>query len=569
MCVGLLLSTTVILTGCTPPGVGINGVPPMTLEEVAGRKFLVNTEEEKATQIYNYISDRVVVDKGRLLKVEGDDASNVHKVLQKITGVLQGAESSILEDATANYLLMEFAKTPFEWQQSSVTIQGFDPASRLYFVDVVYSTTGNVKSVIPDSKIPLGAPDSAELQQKRYMDYIGVLGSKYNGGVSWQGQLQAFEKRWGKVTEIQHEQQGTSILERTRGKKNYSGGIGGFTYAGIVDDSSVCQPAKMTVRYVMKYNLNLGEEQDMGVVALYVKDYVVGDVEETLLRHTNDTAVPIEVLSPFIDRLIRNYDRAVEESNAIGLWKMYRDYGKIDKYYEDMINTMYYTSGGYKYKILGRKGSDIYVQVDRVAQYRARGSNMSLPTYEEVVLYKLELGQEDEIKIKGVYTLSSKLVGEPLSVVRDVSGISDSIQYMNTTFTLENKEKVEEVLKQFCVSTFEGRLDTEVIDLGVSHVVLTRMGDIITAIDGDTKVVYLVNWDTKTNVYCSVKIREVYQTASGNHDTEAVVDLVNRGGVWKVVNYTRILSIRGGAKELDTDKAFVFVEKEKNKEVEK
>ena len=112
------------------------------------------------TKIYNYISDRIVVDDTRLVDVTTKDEQNITNLLANINTQLQGKGGNVLTPEYANYLLLEFAKTPYEWKQSNKEIKGFDPAARLYFVDVTYTTTGNYKSVVPDSKIPNGHPDS-------------------------------------------------------------------------------------------------------------------------------------------------------------------------------------------------------------------------------------------------------------------------------------------------------------------------------------------------------------------------------------------------------------------------
>ncbi|MNV43457.1 hypothetical protein D3C71_1351700 [compost metagenome] len=174
---------------------------------------------------------------------------------------------------------------------------------------------------------------------------------------------------------------------------------------------------------------------------------------------------------------------------------------------------------------------------------------MSLPTYDERLLYTLVLDNDDKIRIKSVTLLDSTLVGEPISVIKNVSGISDLIQYSGESFTDTNKAKVEEAIKSFNEVVFQAKIGTDAfsntVDLGVSQSVVQKMSDVITAIPNATrKVNYIVSWNTKTNVYVSLTIREVFETTEGNYDTESVIDLVNRGGVWKVVNYTRVLNVK-------------------------
>src|SRR5690606_33749493 len=124
-----------------------------------------------------------------------------------------------------------------------------------------------------------------------------------------------------------------------------------------------------------------------------------------------------------------------------------------------------------------------------------------------------------------------------------------------------NKDAVEEVLKKFMGVVFSAKVDTpefaEVVDVGVSGATLQKMTDYITAIpNAKRKVNYLVSWDTRPNVLVSVTMREIFETDEGTFDTESVVDLANRNGEWKVVNYTRTINIKTSGTVLDTKNAF-------------
>ena len=122
----------------------------MTLDEVAGTRLVASTTEEMASEIYNYVTDRIVVDGSKLIEVSGKDEANINNLLTNINTQLQGKGGDVLTPEYANYLLLEFAKTPYEWKQSNKNIIGFDPAARLYFVDVTYTTiSDNPKSIAP------------------------------------------------------------------------------------------------------------------------------------------------------------------------------------------------------------------------------------------------------------------------------------------------------------------------------------------------------------------------------------------------------------------------------------
>lgn len=545
-----------LLAGCSK---SIESIDPLSLEEVAGSRLAQLTNDEKEGMIYQAVSDRITVDTTELIAMEDKELGGVNNLLDQVNAMLKGKKSDVIKEEYANYLLLEFARTPYEWKQTKVSPVGFDPASRLYFVDVEYSTTNELKRVVPDSKIPAGSDNEEVMKQNRYADYVDYLTARAEGG-NYSSLLKDFEKRWGKVSAIKEEQQGVSLLARTASESQKSGGIGKLTYSGLVEDSKLNKGAKATFRYVFSYKYNLGEETDLQINALYLKDYTMNQPEETLESYTSSDTVGVEVLKPFIDKAINSYHKAVEESNDIGLYQLYKDYGSVDKYYADLSNYTYNKVDGYSYQVLERKGTNVVVKVDRVNKIRAKGSGMSLPTYNETLLYNLVLDKDDTIKIKSVNLVESKLIGEPMSVIENVTGISDIIKYSGESFTEDNKKAVEDTLKKFSNVVFQANVDSDefgsTVDVGVSQSTLLKMSDTISSIkDANKKVNYIVSWNTKTNVYASVNLREIYQMDDSNLDTESVVELVNRDGEWKVVNYTRTISIKTSKAEVDTKNA--------------
>lgn len=556
----VILGVMFLLTACGRNKV--EDIPPLTLEEVAGKRLAQLSLEEKEGLIYRYVSDTLRVNEDNLIAIEQKDLYNINNLLREVSNTLRGSKDKVISEEFVNYLLLEFARTPYEWEQVEVKPIGMDPASRLYFVDVTYKNTNTFKTVIPSSKIPNGSPNEESLKQQRYRDYISYLSYKMRGNVEQADLLlQEFENRWGSVTDVFNEQQGVSLAERTFQLNQDSGGLGKLTYSGLVQDSRFNSKATMTIRYVFKYRYNLGEEKDMEVVAIYLKDYSLDNVDSILSRYNTPSAVGVEVLKPFIDQVIISYHKAVEESNDRGLYSLYYDYSTIDKYYDDLTRYTYNKFEGYSFEVLERSGTNVAVKVDQIRKVRSKGSNMSLPTYKETLIYNMVLDNDDRIRIRNVYLLKSSLIGEPVSLIKNVSGISEIIQYSSQTFTKTNKEAVEEVLKKFMGVVFSAKVDTpefaEVVDVGVSGATLQKMTDYITAIpNAKRKVNYLVSWDTRTNVFVSVTMREIFETDEGTFDTESVVDLANRNGEWKVVNYTRTINIKTSGTVLDTKNAF-------------
>ena len=442
VCVLLSGVTGMSVVGCN----NIKSTEPLTLEEVAGKRLASITSDDREKIVFEQISGRIVVDKDNLIQIDEKDMSVISNLINSVNANLRGEDNKALSTEFANYLLTEFAKTPYEWEQSNIEAIGYDPATRLYFVDVEYKTNGNLKSAIATSKIPMGSPTEDVLKQKRYEDYMNYMTLRANGNPQADAKLNEFVSRWGSVESIKEEQQGVSLLERTRKKaksqpvveappvvettpvegegaegvvegevapvepvvetpvvQSSGNGIGKLTYAGLVSDNKLNVGAKMTVRYVLKYKYNLGEETDLMVNSLYVKNYELNDADNLLKSYNSENNKGVEVLKPFIDKLILSYNKAVETTNNIGLYQLFDNYGAIDKYYEDLSKYTYTNFGGYTYNILERSGTNLVVQVDRVVKTRARGTEMSLPTYQETSIFNIVLDKDDTLKIRSVY----------------------------------------------------------------------------------------------------------------------------------------------------------------------
>ena len=76
----VLLGTMVcsLLTGCSSSGTSkLDNIPSMTLDEVAGTRLVASTNAEVESEIYKYLSDRIVVDGSKLIKVTTEDEKNI------------------------------------------------------------------------------------------------------------------------------------------------------------------------------------------------------------------------------------------------------------------------------------------------------------------------------------------------------------------------------------------------------------------------------------------------------------------------------------------------------------
>ena len=77
ICAILITIMLVGLTGCNTGSINISEIPPLTLDEVAGRRLISTTNDEREAEMYNFVSDRIVVDKSKLIEVDATDRRNI------------------------------------------------------------------------------------------------------------------------------------------------------------------------------------------------------------------------------------------------------------------------------------------------------------------------------------------------------------------------------------------------------------------------------------------------------------------------------------------------------------
>lgn len=553
-----LLLSSILLAGCGGSSalVDIDTIEPLSMEEVSGTRLAHLTEGEKEGQLQKYLDNSVVISSDNLIKISDGDFSAIENVLVGIDKVLAGKNikkpdgTDYISKEFATYLALEFAKTPYTWVRTTAEPIGFDASSRLYFVDVTYKTTTNYKAVLPDSKIPKGSQFEDTLKESRYSEYMAYMDAKITNPESAQYMYTNFVNKWGNVSDILMEQSGKTLLQRAGGSKSES--IGAYTYSGLLEDSTMKNGATMTIRYVFQYNYNLGEETSIGVSSLYIKEYNMDgkdkylDIEED---RDNLEAQSLDILRPFIKDSLLSYNRVVEAGNHIGLNSLYVNYGKYDKYYTELNNSAYTNFGEFVFKIIGRKGTEVQVVVEKQTQQRGKGTNMSMPTYRDKILYNLVLSSDDKVKIKNSYLLERTLIGEPTSVVKNITGVSDKLQFSSSVFSEANEEKVMQKLKDFLQLVYQNDTSSSAfastIDLGVSDSTMAKVIDYMSNVKGaNSKVNYIVKWNSRTNVYVSLTLREIFLFDDYNLDTESTIEFVNRNDSWYVMNYNRELAIK-------------------------
>lgn len=664
------------LSGCgsTPDVTAdeMNELEALTFEEIAAGN--TDSADMRASTVYQYVTDTVTIDTDNLVDATAE-ADEINKAVQKINEALYTGDSTYVDASILNYMLWEFATTPYKWAYTSTDIKGVDAATRLYFVDIKYKTTNTTKELIPDSLIVRGSPDEEALKAKRYSDYITWLDSQdadelmespwgklvssewrtadalsvFAYGLQYDSVLNGytadadgnqknldkdtidsqygdvyvdaegnivdaatytFEDRWGSIDDIFATQNGVTMVDRLRDlRKNTTtdvdvdadadtdtvesedtategadidimgtptvvktvstDDIGVYTYPGLTEVATD-YGAEMTFRVVLQYKYSIGTDNAMCVQSVYLYDYSLNDYDSLLNTYTTETVQNGDVLTPFIKTALKAYRRAVEESNHNGLYNLFVTYDKYDTYIADLLEYCYVSNGGFNVELIGRKGDEVAAIVTQRTKKRAKGTDMSMPTYQEQVLVKVKLCTDDKIRIVSLTTLSSTLIGEPLSVIRNVTGVSEKIAYDSTAFSTANAVAVEEAIAGLVESELNYKApdlraeDYDIVDLGMSTTEKTSMLNsfgVTEKLGADKAVVWLTSYATKSNVYCSVNIRTVYFGAGENMDTEATVGLINRNGAWRVMSYKRTMQVKTAVQSVEqmSDKSLAIV----------
>jgi hypothetical protein len=637
----------------------MEALEPLTFEEIAAGN--TDSADTRENTVYQYITDTVTIDTSNLVSVTDAEKLDLQAGIEEVNTALISGDTTFVDAALLNYMLWEFAATPYNWEYSDYSIKGIDAATRLYFVDVTYKTKKTEKEVIPDSLIVRGAPDEETLKAKRYSDYITWLQSETqetDGLTAWQRLVQSewatadalsvfafglnydnvldgytvdakhtnkheiskqeidavygnsyvdsegniiasdnytFEDRWGSLDDIFATQSGVTMVDRLvertkntstniedaieipdetaeneqndeivtnvleKSNNNNVDDIGVYTYSGLTEVAKN-YGATMTFRLVFKYAYSIGSDNAMALQSMYLYDYKLDDTNDLIESYTTETIQNGDVLLPYIQTAIKSYRKAVEESNHQGLYNLFVTYDKYDTYFADLIEYSYVSNGGMTIDLIGRKGDEVAMVVTQRTKKRAKGTNMSMPTYQEQVLMKVKLCTDDTIRIVSLTTLDSTLIGEPLSIIRNVTGVTEQIAYDSTAFSKANQHAVEQTIAEFEKIQIEyaapdlKSTDYDIIDLGMSTAEKTNMlkyFETVNNIKASQGAVWLTSYVTKSNVYCSVNVREVFVGETTNLDSEATIGLLNRNGTWKVISYCRTMAVRTATQGLD------------------
>lgn len=540
------LMTVSLLTGCG----GYNDVENLnkmeSLNSQAETSAVANyslSYSDKQNLIYAQVSDRTLLDLSKLSACSDNELEQVINFMNKADQQLVGSvstEEGVLDENLLSYMLAEFEKTPYYWQRTKTIVRGIDSESQSIIVDVDYKTIGTEKDVKGDSYITNGEPNYEIKEEVRYNRWYDILVAKYSQGSmnnDYEAKYKEFVKIYGDPKEIIKTQRNETLAQRIFETGNQ------ITYSGCVNDNSEQSTGTMTVRYILVPDYVLGINLGLTCKHLYVLNYKLdNDCTEGKELFTEEGYATV---TDSIYSLIYSYFTCIDESDYNGLYKLTNNFESLDKYYADMFETTYRKHENFSISIFDITGTHITCGVTASSKIRARGSNMSLPSYEDRYYLELEL-LDGQLKVKNMTLLSREIQGEPAIKTEeaDLSGFIAAID-----LTSEDKGAIEELICNF--GAVQLNKDTssdkfgDVVDLSMTTGELTALQQNMTSLSGIKKVVYLENYQQGTSNYASVKCKELFQDEKNSIvEAEVTYDFILKGGKWYIYGYNIGNSVR-------------------------
>lgn len=506
---------------------------------------------DEQDMIYSQVSDRTLLDLTTLTACSDNELQQVINYLDSVDAQLCGTASSsdeeVIDSCFTDYLLCEFERTPYYWQRTQAVVRGIDAESRSIIVDVTYKTIDFNKDVQEESKIVLGEPAYEKKLQVRYDKWLEILNAKYNNSSSmeWQKNYDNFVKYYGDPELIIKSQSNYSLTENVFETGNQK------TYQGLINSSAEESGATMLVRYVLVPNYVLGVNLGITCKHLYVLDYKLdNDVTASLELFTDEGYATV---TDSVYELVYSYFQCMDEDDYSGLYSLTYDFGKLDKYYEDLFNTTYRKHDGFTISLFDITGTHITCGISIASKVRAKGSNMTFPAYTDRYYAELEL-VDGKLQVENLVLLSRTIEGEPAITTDEASttGFAATIDLDN-----DDKLEIEQLICDF--SAIQLSQDTtsdnfaKIVDISMETSDLSTLKENMTSLSGVRKVAWISNYQQGTSNYASVKCKELYQYED-NSITEASVtyDFIMKGGRWYVYSYNVLSSVRLSTTNLAT-----------------
>lgn len=543
------------LTGCSGNEIKqLKSLPSLNSESTDKVQYKM-TMGEKQSMIYAQVSERQLLDLSLLDNCNDEEIQQVKQYMNQVDSQLTGAtaiKDGVIDKCFTDYLLSEFQKTPFYWQRAKTIIRGVDSASRSIVVDVTYNTIETPKEVLADSFIVEGEPDFERKMKIRSTEWGRVLASMENGNADYPALLDKFTKLYGDPNEIVDSQRNLGLTEQVFETGNQR------TYNGIIDNAVDKEGAEMTIRYVLVPNYVLGVNLGLTCRHMYVTDFeVLNDptVDKELFKEDGYATITDNVT-----KLMNSYFKCIDENDHAGLYKLTKDYKALDKYYADMFDTTYSKHNNFSISLFNIEGTRITAGVKVSSKVRAKGSNMTMPSYTDRYYMEFEL-VDDTLKVTNMTLLSRKLEGEPTINTDDAGneGFIASIDLSNT-----DKKHIEELICDF--SSLQLLKDVtsdkfaEIVDFSTSEEKLASIKENMTSLGGTEKVVFLQTYQQGTSNYASVKCKEMFQS-DDNSITEATVvyEFISKGDKWYIYDYNILSSVKLDTTNLTTSNSLCYV----------
>lgn len=561
----LLLLTCIaimVLTGCgdTSDVDALRSMEALNSQSSSKKNYSLSMTDEQ-TIVYQQVADRTLLDLSMLNACSEDEIQQVVAYMNNVDAQLVGQiakENGVIDSCFTDYLLTEFEKTPYYWQRTNTTIRGIDAESRSIIVDVNYKTIDFEKDVQNKSPLVLGEPLYNDKMKIRYDKWMAILNAKYGNSwgntMDWQTELTKFTEAYGDPEEIYASQSNftpTDLLFETGNQK---------TYTGLIDTEAETSHATMSVRYILVPNYVLGINLGMTCKHMYVTDF----------KLENDITSDAEIfkdegyatVTDSVYQLVYSYLQCIDENDFSGLYKLTYDFGELDKYYEDLFNTTYMKHSNFTISLFDISGTHIKCGVTVGSKIRAKGSNMTFPSYTDRYYMEIEL-VDGVLQVQNMVLLSRKLEGEPSidAGEADVSGFTAKID-------LENADRmaIEKLICDFSALQLNGDVISDsfgdVVDISLSQSDMELLKENMLSHSGVHKVCWLQNYQQGTKDYASVKVKEQYQSASNSIvETECVYDFIRKGdsSKWYIFKYTVNSSVKLNTTNLNTTSSLCLV----------
>ena len=405
ICMGVMVASS--LSGCANNEIAqLNSMPSLNSEANTDEGYSMSLGE-KQSAIYAQVSERQLLDLSLLSDCSDEEVQAVKTYMNNVDSQLTGqtaAKDGVIDECFTDYLLSEFEKTPYYWQRTKTVIRGVDSASGNIVVDVTYNTIETQKEVMKDSFIVMGEPDYDTKASIRQEKWNNILVAKYNSSMDWQAKWDEFVKIYGEPQEIFESQRNLGLTEQVFETGNQR------TYSGMVDNEMDKDGAQMTVRFILVPNYVLGINLGLNCEHMYVTEYQINNDKTTDMSLFKEDGYA--TITDNVTKLMNSYFKCIDENDMSGMYKLTKDFKKLDKYYQDMFDTTYTKHSSFSISLFDIEGTHINAGIEVSSKVRAKGSNMTMPIYTDRYYVEFEL-VDDQLQVSNMTLLSRVLEGEP------------------------------------------------------------------------------------------------------------------------------------------------------------